>query len=219
MTLGDVIAQYRKDNNMSMDAFASLSGISKGYISMLERNKTHRGEEPSPSIDMYKSVAKVVGMDADELIRAVEGNISLSANPPPGLSPIGKGTYVPLYGRIACGAPILAVEDLDETAWMPEGVRADFALTCCGDSMINARIFDGDIVYIRQQDSVDNGEIAAVVVQDEEVTLKRFYYYPEEGRLVLRAENPTVKAQEYEGEELGHVRVLGKAVKFLSVVR
>jgi Predicted transcriptional regulators len=77
VTLGDLIAQYRARHDLSMDKFAELSGISKGYISMLERNQTQRGEEPSPSFGMYKSVAKTIGIDVDELIRMVEGKISL----------------------------------------------------------------------------------------------------------------------------------------------
>lgn len=78
MTLGDIIAEYRKEHQMSMDKFADISKISKGYISMLERNQTQRGEEPSPSYEMYKNVAKTIGMDVDELIRKVEGKISLT---------------------------------------------------------------------------------------------------------------------------------------------
>lgn len=79
---------------------------------------------------------------------------------------------------------------------MDESVHADFCLRCKGDSMINARIFDGDIVYIRQQDDVENGEIAAVVI-DGEATLKRVYKYP--NRLELRAENPTFPVINIEG--------------------
>lgn len=78
MTLGNVISEYRAEHSMSMDKFAKLSGISKAYISILERNQTPRGDEPSPSYEMYKAVAKTIGMNVDELIRKVEGNISFS---------------------------------------------------------------------------------------------------------------------------------------------
>ena len=76
MTLGDIIRDYRTAHNLSMDKFSELSGISKGYISMLEKNKTARGDEPSPSFDMFKNVAKTIGMEVDDIIRAVEGKIS-----------------------------------------------------------------------------------------------------------------------------------------------
>lgn len=82
--------------------------------------------------------------------------------------------------------------------------------------MINVRIFDGDIVYIRQQPDVENGEIAAVCI-DDEATLKRVYKYP--NRLELRPENPTFPVLNYEGSELENIRIIGKAVAFLSGVR
>lgn len=82
MTLGDVISKYRAEHGISMDKFAELSGISKAYISILERNRTPRGDEPSPSYEMYRSVAKAIGSDVDALIRTVEGNISLADTRP-----------------------------------------------------------------------------------------------------------------------------------------
>ena len=99
---------------------------------------------------------------------------------------------------------------------MPEYIQADFALRCKGDSMIGARILDGDIVYIRQQPDVDDGEIAAVLI-DNEATLKRVYKMP--GRLQLRAENPAFLPINLEGDELETVRILGKAVAFKSSVK
>jgi Helix-turn-helix. len=80
MKLGDIIADYRRQNGLSMEKFAEISGISKGYVSMLERNVTQRGEEPSPSFEKYRAVAKTIGIDVDELIRMVEGKISLLDN-------------------------------------------------------------------------------------------------------------------------------------------
>lgn len=74
--------------------------------------------------------------------------------------------------RKLLGIPILAEENIEEYVNCPKSIRADFALTCKGDSMINARIFDGDVVYIRQQKTVNNGEIAAVMIEGE-ATLKR----------------------------------------------
>lgn len=83
MTLGDVISDYRNKNQMSMDRFSELSGISKAYISMLERNITARGNEPSPSFEMYQAVAKAIGIGIDDLIRTVDGNVKLEATPIP----------------------------------------------------------------------------------------------------------------------------------------
>ena len=80
MTLGEVISNYRKTHSMSMDRFAEASGLSKAYISILERNRTTRGSVPVPSIETYRAVAKAVGMDVDELIRAVDGKIRLGTD-------------------------------------------------------------------------------------------------------------------------------------------
>jgi len=123
---------------------------------------------------------------------------------------------VPLLGTIACGIPILADQNIESYIDTPEPVKADFALRCKGDSMINARIFDGDIVYIRQQETVENGEIAAVLIGTE-ATLKKVYVYP--NRIELRAENPLYKPIEVEGAEMSDVKILGKAVWFLSRVQ
>ena len=88
MTLGEVIAAYRREHGLSMEKFAQLAGISKGYVSMLERNKTQRGDEPSPSFEMYRNVAKAMGMDMNDLIRQVDGKISLEPAAPFGCEKI-----------------------------------------------------------------------------------------------------------------------------------
>ncbi len=96
----------------------------------------------------------------------------------------------------------------DET----DDLDVDFCLRAAGDSMIGARIYDGDIVFVRKQSSVDNGEIAAVLI-DDEATLKRVYYYPDKNKLVLSPENPKYEPFVYIGEELDEVRILGKVVE------
>ena len=149
MTLGDIISEYRATHSLSMAQFAERSGISKAYISMLERNRTQRGDIPSPSIEVYRSVACALGIDVDELIRRVDGNISLSHSLPSNILPMPKMVKKPRLGTIACGRPILAVEEADEFDLVPEDIVCDFTLRCKGDSMIDARICDGDIVYIR----------------------------------------------------------------------
>lgn len=125
---------------------------------------------------------------------------------------------VPLLGDIACGEPLLADETLEVYVEAGSSIRADFCLKAKGDSMINARIYDGDIVFIRKQDSVENGEIAAVIIGDE-ATLKRVFYYPEDSKLVLQAENSKYEPFVYIGEELNRIKILGKAIAFQSDVR
>ena len=133
-----------------------------------------------------------------------------------GVLPMPKTKRLPLVGTIACGAPILAEENIEETVACPADIDADFCLRCKGDSMREARILDGDIVYIRQQSEVENGQIAAVLV-DDEATLKRVYVTPDS--IVLQAANPAYPPLVFSGGELESVRIIGKAVGFFSAVR
>lgn len=145
----------------------------------------------------------------------VEGAMD-SMKLPTNIMPMPEMRKIPLLGTIACGEPILAVENIEEYVSIPKDLAGDFALKCKGDSMINARIFDGDIVYIRQQDTVENGEIAAVLI-DNEATLKRFKRLPD--RIILSPENPMYDPLVYRNEEMNNVHILGKAVAFTSAVR
>jgi repressor LexA len=108
------------------------------------------------------------------------------------------------------------VEEAEEFDEVPEWVECDFTLRCKGDSMINARIYDGDTVYIRSQPEVENGEIAAVLV-DDEATLKRVMLYPD--KIVLEAANPMYEPLVYRGEEMNEVHIMGKAIAFTSMIR
>ena len=120
---------------------------------------------------------------------------------------------VPLLTEITADKPLLATESIEDMIPSPPKVRADFALTCKGESMINARIFPGDIVYIKRQPIVDNGEIAAVLI-GEEATLKRVYIY--KNRLTLMPENPLFDPINLVGEEMNQATILGKAVAVVS---
>ena len=136
---------------------------------------------------------------------------------PDNVAPLRLCRY-PVLGEIACGLPILAEEDPDGGYVTAAETTADFCLTAKGDSMIGARIFDGDEVFIQQTDLVNNGEIAAVVV-DNEATLKRVYYYPDDEKLILTAENPLYPPMVFVGAELEQIHILGRAVAFQSKVR
>ena len=215
MTTGDRMRERRKESGIPVEVIADALGVSIATIYRYENGEIEKlpGSMLEPLANVLRTTpAYLMGWDDNN------GNSPDIFNFP-NILPIGEGSYVPLYGRIACGEPILAVEDLDDTVWMPDDVHADFALLCDGDSMINARIMDGDIVYLRSQPSVDNGEIAAVIVNDEEITLKRVYYNKSANELTLRAENPACATQYYSGEELDHIRIIGKAVSFLSGVK
>ena len=124
---------------------------------------------------------------------------------------------LPMLGKVACGEPIFADEDRESYIMIGTDIGADFCLQCQGDSMINARIHDGDIVFVKKTDIVENGEIAVVII-DDEATLKRFFYYREQNLVILKPENPKYQDIILTGEQLNQVRVIGRAVAFQSDV-
>ena len=215
MTLGDAIRSYREDNEMSMDAFANKSGISKSYISLLEKNQhPNTGKPIIPTIKTYKLAAQAMNIDFDELIRMINDNVDISPeiSSYSNISPVSKQVF-PLFDGIAAGQPRLMPDGIETYVESTTDIKADFVLKVHGDSMIGARIHDGDLVFVRQQPEVENGEIAAVAIGDE-ATLKRVYRYGD--TLSLRAENPAYKEMVFTGEELNNIHILGKAIAFHS---
>ena len=135
---------------------------------------------------------------------------------PDNIVPLPSVKKVPLFGQIACGTPILAEQNVEEYIDLPAHIRADYALTCKGESMVNIGIQTGDIVYIRQQEEVENGQVAAVMVGDEEATLKRFYHTGNVVQLV--AENSAIAPRVFIGEETAQIRVVGLAVAYTHII-
>lgn len=135
---------------------------------------------------------------------------------PPNIEPLGSMQKIPLVGQIACGTPILAEQNIEDYVDLPGHIRADFALTCKGESMIGAGIRTGDIVYIRKQEEVENGQIAAVMVGNDESTLKRVY--AKEGVVQLVAENPSIAPAVFIGEETAQIHIVGLAVAYTHVL-
>lgn len=219
MTLGDLIRAYRESHDLSQRQFAVQCDLSNGYISILEKGiNPNTGKPVIPTLPQLKKLADGMGLTLTELFEQSDDMpvaLSLDSNES-NIIPFPTMDRVPLIGAIACGAPILAQEHVEDFVDMPAHIRADFALTCKGDSMINARIFDGDIVYIHQQDTVENGEIAAVLI-DNEATLKRVRLFDD--HISLEPENPQYRPLVLWGEEMNTVRILGKAVAFTSTVR
>ena len=225
MKLSEIIKKYRESHNMSQRQLGAQCGLSTGYISLIEKEvNPQTGKRMVPSLPVMNKLASGMGVTLDDLLSMCDDmDVTLSdkgilspASLPANILPLPKMKKVPLVGEIACGTPILAEQNVDAFLSMPDGVNADFCLRCKGDSMINARIFDGDIVYIRQQETVEHGEIAAVLI-DNEATLKRVYLYDD--RIVLEAENPQYRPKSYWGEDMNAVRILGRAVAFTSEVR
>lgn len=214
MKLGDLIRSYRESHDLSQRQFALRCDLSNGYISILERGINPNTQRPVvPTIPQLKKLADGMGISLSELFENVDDMpIDFGGN----IIPMPEMRKIPLLGKIACGAPILAEEHIEEYIDIPKNIHADFALTCQGDSMINARIFDGDIVYIRQQDTVESGEIAAVLI-DNDATLKRIRIFDD--HISLEPENPQYRPIVLWGEDMNTVRILGKAIAFTSAIR
>lgn len=214
MQLNERIKQIRIRHGYSMSEFAKLIGCSKSAIGMYETGQR------KPKYEILESIADTFNVDMNYLLGKSDTerleNFTLSSQFS-NLFPIEK-KKIPLLGDIACGKPIYADEDRESYVIAGTNVNADFCLRAKGDSMIGARILDGDIVFIQKADIVNNGEIAAVIIEDE-ATLKRVYYYPESQKLVLNADNPKYEPLVYVDSELEQIHILGKAVAFQSDVR
>ena len=211
--IGKRIKECRLSAGLTLDELASKIGVNKSTVQRYENGKIAKIKLPviqSIADALNVNPAWIIGKSDDKL-----NNRKYTSDF--GLTPV-RTRKIPLLGEIACGKPIFASEDRESYVSVGTDLNVDFCLTARGDSMIGARIMDGDIVFIQQCDIVHNGEIAAVIIEDE-ATLKRVYYYPEKSKLVLNAENPKYEPLVYVGEELNQIHILGRAVAFQSDVR
>lgn len=197
------LKELRKAKGLTQQQIATVLNVDKTRVS-----KWENGICDPPQYQLVK-LANLLEVSVDSLL----GNTSCYG-PIPNISAVQK-RKIPYLGEIACGKPVFADEEKGVYFDVCSDLKIDFCLKAKGDSMINARIQDGDIVFIREQSMVNNGEIGAVIIGDE-ATLKRVYYYPEQNRLMLQAENPAYAPLFYEGAELENIHILGKAVAFQS---
>ena len=178
--------------------------VNNDFFPRLKAQKLHNGY-------MYDILAVARFLDVRQEVEDIISKQSIPTDQNILSLPIMKEWKV--LGGTACGEPIFRELD-DETILAPASIDADFVFRCVGDSMINARIFDGDIVFVKSGVEVENGQIAVVRI-GEEYTLKRIYRG--EDYLELRAENPMYPARIIRGEQ-ENAEIVGKAVQFLSRV-
>lgn len=203
-TLYDRIKSRRTELGLTVEELAHKMGYKdKSSISKIENGKA---DIPQSKIAAFADALQTTPaylMGWEEQPEPKKPTI------PPGFEPMPKMKKIPLIGAIACGEPITAEQNIEKMVDVPENIRCDFSLTCHGDSMVDAGIHDKDVVYIRIQPEVENGEIAAVRI-DGEATLKRVYYNP--GTLILMPANPAYAPMIYTGSQLEEVHIEGKAV-------
>lgn len=204
--LGERIRELRKERRMSLEELADQIGTSRQTVHRYETGVI--SNIPSEKVE---ALARALGTTPQRLMGWEDDSIPTINNIR--IANIAKADTkeLPILGNVACGEPIFASEQQGYYARAKADMAADFCLTARGDSMINARIFDGDLLFVRKQDSVDDGEIAVVLI-DDEATVKRVYFNREDGILTLMPENPTYKPMRYAGSQLDRIRILGKVV-------
>ena len=197
------LALRRKELGLTQKDIAEMVGVSEGTVSRWES-----GLIANMRRDRIAAYAKALRTTPGFIMTGEQEKENLI---PVGFSPLPRTYKVPLVGSIACGRPITAEQNIETYIDAPEGTRCDFCLRCKGDSMVEAGIQDGDIVYVRCQPEVENGEIAAVLIGDE-ATLKRIYYDGES--IMLIPANRAYQPKTYRGQELEGIRIEGKVVGY-----
>ena len=205
MSAGSRIKELREKIGMTQVQLADKIDVSKQTLYKYENDIITN----IPS-DKIEAIAKICGVTPSYIMGWEKSDFD-------NIYPIDLHRY-PLAGEIACGKPIFADEDRESYVMAGTAIRADFCLRAKGDSMINARIHDGDIVFIRKDEELINGEIYAVAIGDE-ATLKRVYLDKEKNTVQLVAENPKYQPLVYIGDELNTIHILGKAIAFQSDIR
>lgn len=214
MTLGNIIKSYRSEHGLSMDAFSEKSGISKAYISLLEKNRHPKtGKEIAPSIQCIKQAAQGMGMTFDDLFSLLDGKVNVTDEPLFDTSI--KSVKIKVLGRVTAGIPIEAITDIIDTEEIPEELAKTgefFGLQIKGDSM-TPNICNGDIVIVRQQDDAENGDTVIATVNGTDAVCKRLRKYKEGIELI--SNNPSYSPMEFNNNEILEkpVRIIGKVVE------
>lgn len=200
MTTGERIKCRRKELSMSAEQLAEKVNLSPATIYRYEK-----GDIEKVPADILKKVARALNSSPAYLMGWESEN---KPTIPAGFQPLPQRDRVPRVGQIACGEPITAEENIEAYDEVPSDWHADFTLLCQGDSM-EPQIKDGDIVAIHSQPIIDNGQIAAVLI-DGEATLKRVFLFAD--HIELRAENPAFPTIIRMGEAMNEITIEGKAV-------
>ena len=204
---GSILKNLRTSRGITQGELATMLDVSRSTVGMYETG----GREPD--FETMEAIADIFNVDMDYLMGRTQVERKHPISPPrkeipPGFQPMPAMVEVPLVGRIACGSPILAEENIERMVCVPAKWRATFTLTCEGSSM-EPKIHDGDLVAIRSQPTVENGEVAAVRI-DGEATLKHVYLH--DSFIELRPENPAFNSIILSREDMNNVVIEGKAV-------
>lgn len=220
MLLGEFIRQYRSEHRLSQSEYANISGISKGYISMLEQNKHPKTGKPiAPSYTIFQKVASSMGISVNHLMAMLDADQPIdidSSIPSPAIT---EDTITfPVLVDVAAGydRPAQMLQNWEgEKIEVPRSYLHGrnpedyFAMRVVGDSMY-PDYQDGDVLLILRQSALDrSGQVAVVIYDGEDATLKKVEYVPEENWMKLLPINPQYPPRTITGVDLDQCRILG----------
>ena len=200
--LGQNLKEYRKNKDLTQQELANLTNLSRSYIAGLERNAYN------PSLSTLQAIAQVLSVSVDVLL----GNEVDSNKLTNYLGPVIENKKIPIIGSVKCGPNGLAYEYLEGYVFVDDSLTGDVtAFVCKGDSMKDIGISDGDIAIVRRQCTIENGELAVVIINGEEGTLKRVRYH--DNVMILEAANPAYPPRIFSGKEMNTVKIFGKVIQ------
>ncbi len=213
MTLGEIIKKFRTEHSLSMEDFSKRSGISRAYISLLERNEHPKTKKPiAPSLKSIKQAAQGMNMNLNDLFHMLNDDGSLESAQS---SATVRGVPIDVLGRVTAGIPIEAITDIIDTEEITEELASTgtfFGLKIKGDSM-EPRICNGDVVIVRQQNDADSGDIVIAGINGTEATCKRLRKYRDGIEFI--SNNPSYKPMFFTKKEIQTlpVQIIGKVIE------
>lgn len=205
MFLGEIIKKYRKENNLSLRAFASKCGLSYTYISMLEKNIDYRTGKPiAPTLDSVKYISNAMNIPIDDLLKMLDDEQEFKLNEDI-LS--NNLNVIPILGTVKAGYDWLAEENVVDYITLKESIpniKEYYALRITGDSMLPL-LSEGDIVIVHDQDDVESGQTAVVLINGDEATVKKVIKTNE--GIELHAMNPYYPIKKFTYDEMNSVPV------------
>lgn len=200
--LGRNLKEYRKIKDLTQQELAQLTNLSRSYIAGLERNAYN------PSLSTLQAIAQVLSVSVDVLLGNDVDPNKLSNY----IGPVVENKKIPIIGSVKCGPNGLAYEYLEGYVFVDDSLTGDVtAFVCKGDSMKDIGISDGDIAIVRRQCTIENGELAVVIINGEEGTLKRVRYH--DNVMILEAANPAYPPRIFSGKDMNVVKIFGKVIQ------
>lgn len=206
--LGDKIKLLRKERGMTLKQLGEILKLGESTMSMYESGKRN------PDYNTLRTIAEIFGCSTDFLL-GISDSKNFEALPDSKNEELNKFIKIPIIGVIKAGEPIFAIENIEGYEYVDiEETKGGefFYLRVTGDSMVNARILDGDLVYVKKQSDVDSGDIAVVLINGYEATLKRVL--KTDDSVILHPENPKYKPKVFSKNEIesGYLKIIGKVI-------